>query len=235
MENELSLVYTADGSHSLWSSKFQEEYHSSKGAIVETEHTYIKMGLQHVLESGNVARTERLRVFELSLGTGLSAVMSALHQSEQDIHYECIEPFPISLEQANALNYGDKIPGATHVLTNIHTAKWGEDIEITSHFTLKKHQCGISEYNIPSHQFHLIYMDAFSPKIQPDVWEPQVLTKLYDGLCENGVLVTYSAAGFVRRHYESLGAKVERQRGANGKREMLRITKLECRRCQDVK
>ncbi|MDA1353796.1 MAG: tRNA (5-methylaminomethyl-2-thiouridine)(34)-methyltransferase MnmD [bacterium] len=227
MKNELSVVFTADGSHSLWSSKFQEEYHSSRGAIIETQHIYIDMGLKYVLEQIDSGYNTPINIFELSLGTGLSAVMSALCQSEQVLNYDCIEPYPISIEQARALNYGERLNGASVILDAIHKAEWEVEERIQPHFNLTKQKIGITEFQMPKDHYHIIYMDAFSPKIQPDMWSPEVLSKLYEGMRVGGVLVTYSAAGFVRRHFQSLNAQVERLRGANGKREMLRITKTE--------
>lgn len=42
---------------------------------------------------------------------------------------------------------------------------------------------------------------------------------------KNGILVTYAAAGSVRRALQSAGFKVERLQGPPGKREMLRGVK----------
>ena len=49
---------------------------------------------------------------------------------------------------------------------------------------------------------------------------------MYDSLQNNGVLVTYSAKGSVRRAMQSVGFTVERLEGPPGKREMLRATKI---------
>jgi tRNA U34 5-methylaminomethyl-2-thiouridine-forming methyltransferase MnmC len=49
--------------------------------------------------------------------------------------------------------------------------------------------------------------------------------KMYDALKINGVLVTYSAKGSVRRAMQAVGFKVEKLPGPPGKREMLRATK----------
>ena len=48
---------------------------------------------------------------------------------------------------------------------------------------------------------------------------------MYNALKHNGVLVTYSAKGSVRRTMQNIGFKVERINGPVGKREMLRSTK----------
>ena len=45
---------------------------------------------------------------------------------------------------------------------------------------------------------------------------------MYTSLYENGILVTYSAKGSVRRAMQEVGFIVERLPGPPGKREMLR-------------
>ena len=48
---------------------------------------------------------------------------------------------------------------------------------------------------------------------------------MYDALKTQGVLVTYSAKGSVRRAMQAVGFTVERLEGPPGKREMLRAIK----------
>jgi len=48
---------------------------------------------------------------------------------------------------------------------------------------------------------------------------------MYEALKNQGVLVTYSAKGSVRRAMQDVGFTVERLEGPPGKREMLRATK----------
>jgi tRNA U34 5-methylaminomethyl-2-thiouridine-forming methyltransferase MnmC len=48
---------------------------------------------------------------------------------------------------------------------------------------------------------------------------------MYQALKQNGILVTYSAKGSVRRAMQKVGFIVERLPGPPGKREMLRAIK----------
>jgi tRNA U34 5-methylaminomethyl-2-thiouridine-forming methyltransferase MnmC len=216
------VVFTMDGSHSLWSSKFKEEYHSSRGAIIETEHTYINMGLRPKLESGKPS----IRIFELSLGTGLTAIMTALAADKTTIRYDTIEPYPLPKNVLAGLNYTQYLHNSNELFKAIHDVEWGKEMAISDTFFISKYKAGIESFALEPNHYDVIYMDAFSPKIQPDVWSESVMNKLYLGLVPGGHIVTYCAAGFVRRYFESLGGKAERLRGANGKREMLRITKM---------
>ena len=71
----------------------------------------------------------------------------------------------------------------------------------------------------------LFIFDAFGARVQPDLWTVKIFQKMYHALKSNGILVTYSAKGSVRRAMQEVGFEVERLPGPPGKREMLRGTK----------
>ena len=74
--------------------------------------------------------------------------------------------------------------------------------------------------------YDLIYFDAFGARVQPELWTEAIFQLMYNALQNNGVLVTYSAKGSVRRAMQAVGFTVERLEGPPGKREMLRATKV---------
>ncbi len=55
--------------------------------------------------------------------------------------------------------------------------------------------------------------------------EMEQFAKLYDAMNSGGILVTYSAAGNVKRALAQAGFRVERLAGALGKRHMSRAVK----------
>ena len=71
----------------------------------------------------------------------------------------------------------------------------------------------------------MIYFDAFGAQNQPELWTEEIFAKMFKAIKKNGLLVTYSAKGSVRRAMQSVGFTVERLPGPPGKREMLRATK----------
>ena len=82
----------------------------------------------------------------------------------------------------------------------------------------------IKEYAI-KHKFDLIFFDAFSPTVQPELWTEEIFKKLFTSMKKNGILLTYCAKGQVRRNMIAAGFSVERLQGPPGKREMLRAKK----------
>lgn len=72
---------------------------------------------------------------------------------------------------------------------------------------------------------NLVYFDAFAPDKQPELWTLPVFEMLFNAMQTNGVLVTYSSKGEVKRNLRAAGFKVERLPGPPYKRHMLRAVK----------
>ena len=73
--------------------------------------------------------------------------------------------------------------------------------------------------------YDAIFLDAFSPDENPELWTESFISELARGLDDGGVMSTYSAKGSVRRAMLAAGLDVERCPGPPGKREMLRAVK----------
>ena len=72
----------------------------------------------------------------------------------------------------------------------------------------------------------LVYLDAFAPETQPEMWNEQLFRSLYVYMNTGGILTTYCAKGVIRRMLQAVGFRVERLPGPpGGKREILRATK----------
>jgi tRNA U34 5-methylaminomethyl-2-thiouridine-forming methyltransferase MnmC len=103
-------------------------------------------------------------------------------------------------------------------------APWQDWQDITDKFRLFKQEIDFLDFE-PTTSVDLIYFDAFAPSVQPELWSPAILLKCFKALRSNGVFVTYSAKGQLRRDLKLVGFEVERLPGPPGKFEMLRATK----------
>ena len=219
----MKLEQTADGSYTLYVPELDEHYHSVKGALTESQHIFIDMGLKH-------AAAIEPRILEIGLGTGLNSFLTLMEAeaSRRKVHYTGIERFPLDMEVIRKLDY-PSIVGQGHEedYFAIHQAPWEEDVELSPWFTLHK-----TEGDFTRHQFEkgydIIYFDAFAPEKQPEMWSQPLFDILYSILNEGGILTTYCAKGVVRRMLQAAGFKVERLPGPpGGKREILRATKID--------
>ena len=220
-----SIIITTDGSHSLTSLYFQENYHSINGALEESRHVYIEAGLNYVLQQN---KTE-VKIFEIGFGTGLNAYLTLVETQiipSVSVKYCGIEPYPIEEEIFTKLNYPEILNYSADLFLQLHTQiPSSEYVKISENFSFSKIFSTVEAIDIKE-KFDLIYFDAFAPTTQPELWSEEVLQKMYDSLNSGGVLVTYCAKGSFRRALKSVGFTVERLPGAAGKREMTRAIRI---------
>ena len=107
----------------------------------------------------------------------------------------------------------------------MHKSAWEGKIGLTPYFSFNKQKKDFQEIS-DRNLYDLIYFDAFGARVQPELWTEIIFDKMYNALTENGILVTYSAKGSVRRAMQAVGFVVERLPGPPGKREMLRALKV---------
>lgn len=214
-------ITTEDGSDSIYVPALDETYHSKHGAIQESTHVFIENGL---LPSNANDEKGHVSILEFGFGTGLNALLSFLFaKNKVDIDYTTLEKYPIEPKEAAQLNYGQQLE-AVETFEKMVTCEWDTWQSISDTFRLRKIETDFRNY-IPDQAFDLLYFDAFAPSKQPELWSIEVLEICYEALHENGIFVTYSAKGQLRRDLKELGFKVERLPGPPGKFEMLRATK----------
>ncbi len=222
MENT-TLIETRDGSHSVLSHRFGVTYHSIYGAIQESKHVFVEAGLFPLS-----IRQKDISILELGFGSGLNALITFAEAGRLGLKilYETIEAYPLSQTQAGLLNYPEQLglPESRSWLAAMHGAASGELVEIAKDILFRK-VIGRFEEITYRDAFDLAYFDAFAPDTQPELWTGEVLGRVYDALRPNGVLVTYSAKGAVKRTLKGLGFQIESIPGPPGKREMTRAIK----------
>ena len=226
MDIQTHGVYlTEDGSHSIISEQFNESYHSRHGALKESLHVFINAGLKAINTKENI------KILEIGLGTGLNAWLTMLENKNlgKTIEFTGIEPYPISLEMAQSLNY----PTVAETPDNeknkacflkIHEDAWEIPITYDDRFTLIKLKTTLADFSSDK-KFDLVYFDAFAPNAQPELWTEAVFQQLFELMAPGGMMVTYCAKGTVKRGLKSVGFTVETLEGPPGKREMTRAIK----------
>lgn len=219
---ERKVEITSDGSRTLYVPELDEHYHSVKGALTESQHIFIEMGLKHHPSSIN-------HILEIGFGTGLNAFLTLLAAEgiRKQIHYTGIELFPLQEDKLCELLYPEIIaPERSEDYYRLHRSAWDREETITPFFTLYKIKGDFTRFRFQENAFDIIYFDAFAPEKQPEMWSQDLFDALYRSLKPNGILTTYCAKGTVRRMLQTAGFKVERLPGPpEGKREILRGNK----------
>jgi tRNA U34 5-methylaminomethyl-2-thiouridine-forming methyltransferase MnmC len=218
-----TIITTGDGSKTIHLPDWNENYHSSHGAVQEAKHVFLKHGLDVFLGNSDI------HILEVGFGTGLNTILTleAGLNSNSTITYDGLEAFPISNDEMVALEYENLLDSVflKEKYKQIHNISWDVPNVISPAFTLTKIHQELQKQNFTSNTYDLIYFDAFGPRVQEDMWTKEIFQKLYTSLKPGGYLVTYCAKGQVKRDLKSVGFFVEALPGPPGKREMTRARK----------
>jgi len=221
LENEVSryeVETTSDGTHTIRHTILQCTYHSINGALKEAQHIYIEHGLRYWL-----ARNEGdCSILEMGFGTGLNALLCCLESTlaSRKINYTGIDKYRLPLALTDSLNYFETDFRMRQWFKTLHHCEWEKKHEVHENFHFIKHATDIRTY-CPE-PVDIIFYDAFSPSVQPELWTKATLSPLVSRIKDNGLLVTYCSKGQFRRDLEGCGFYVRKLKGPPGKREITR-------------
>jgi tRNA U34 5-methylaminomethyl-2-thiouridine-forming methyltransferase MnmC len=221
---------TDDGCLTLFHPRFKQTYHSMHGALQEARHVF----LQESLVKDRLSDGLRTRILEVGFGLGLNFLMTS-HEAKNTstaIDYVALECNLLDADQLRKMQYAD--------LLNEHSLgdrfyRWREqfpdDMEPGGYefqdgalIKLKLLIGDALTAKLEGH-FDAIYLDAFSPDANPELWTVDFLKKLAGIMAPGACLATYSAKGSVRRALQEAGLDVVKRPGPPGKREMLTAIK----------
>jgi tRNA U34 5-methylaminomethyl-2-thiouridine-forming methyltransferase MnmC len=217
---------TADGSLTLYSARYGEAMHSRYGAVSEAKWVF----LQGAGVAARLSKRQATRVLEVGFGTGLTFFLTADEARRQGakLEYTALEHTLLDAEVVRALDYGQHL--ASDVLAGYLSARatlpaqlepgrYTLDIPPGVILTL---MLGDAREAVWEGAFHAVYHDAFSPEVNPELWEEAFLARLTGALEPGGKLASYCVKGEVRRRLQALGLKVAKRPGPpGGKREVL--------------
>jgi tRNA U34 5-methylaminomethyl-2-thiouridine-forming methyltransferase MnmC len=214
------IITSEDGSDTLSIPEMNETYHSIHGALTESRHVFIAMGIDKLPKS-----QKRINIFEVGFGTGLNA-MTTLEwlqsNPEKKINYDSIEAYPVSIDIIEKLNYASLFDFSSSVdlYSKIHQANWDESLAVSDNFELLKVHEKLQNHSLSDNYYDCIYFDAFAPNKQEEMWDVKILEACYAALSTGGRFVTYCAKGQLKRDLKAIGFVVEMVAGPPGKREM---------------
>ena len=203
--SELKEVLTKDGSITLRSLIFQENFHSLEGALKETEIKFINPS---DLKRFN---DKSLKVLDICFGLGYNSasLFNNLIRQNSFINWYALEidkkPLKYSL--------GNK---SFQKIWHPKVLKIFKELSKNSKYKDQSFVCDIlwgdareKIKNIPANiKLDLIYLDGFSPQKCPQVWSVEFLSKVTQKLNPQGYLITYSCSAAIRRTLKDFGLNI---------------------------
>lgn len=217
--DEFSPLQTEDGSLTLIHPRFNEAYSSRHGAWMQANALYLNLTQTHLHPSP--------RVLEIGFGLGVNfrATLASAVERRVWLEYLSYELFPVSRDVLEAIRV--PLPGEAEAVWRGLLATWPNVPTVTPYLfqgdwgRLEVRFEDVTRGDFPNHWATAIYLDPFSPQVNPEPWSLQVLHKLYQAALPGAFLATYSVAGTVRRRLMQAGFAVQRVAGV-GKRQWLR-------------
>ncbi len=210
---------TADGTETFYNEEYREAYHSTKaGAYTESLHKFVIP-----CKIPELARKGKIDILDVGFGLGYNvavALQTALDVNENvHINIISIEKDKSVFEKIRSLSIPENLKNAYEFILSgdfkefciKNTYFYGytarkEDIKLQviiaeGREALKK----LSRENIT---FDAVFFDAFSPKVNTEMWTVDIFKVVRKLMKEEAVLATYSASLAVRKGLIEAGFKV---------------------------
>jgi len=213
-QHDLSPRITADGSFSLYSSRFGEAFHSAAGAAREARNTFVGPAALARFAPGST-----VVVVDVCVGTGsnTAALLEVCCAAGLQLQWHGLEldPAPLQLAIADAGFCRQWTPEALAPLRQLAAGDrwssprgqgrllWGD----------ARQQVSVLTHDLAA-QVDLVLLDAFSPRHCPELWTLEFLGALTALLAPAGRLLTYCSAAAVRATLLQLGLQLSAIRAA---------------------
>ena len=199
--NKYKEIKTKDDSLTLKNLEYNECYHSSEGALKETYYKHVSV----MEEISKNIEDDEIRILDICFGLGYNTFVSILNRPENK-KLKIFSP-ELDLELIKSLkdfNYPKEFKKIKHIIEAVSKDLYYKDdiieIEVANEDARK--------YIKKLKNIHFVYQDAFSPKVNQELWTFEYFTDLKNILNKNGVITTYSVATPVRCALYKLGFKL---------------------------
>ncbi|MDM7323767.1 MAG: tRNA (5-methylaminomethyl-2-thiouridine)(34)-methyltransferase MnmD [Thermus sp.] len=200
---------TQDGTPTLLHPGYGEAYHPRQGALLQARRLYLEKTLTHLHPAP--------RVLEVGLGLLVNFRVTLQSTLERGVYlrYWAVEKEPLPKEVLAGIRL--PLPAAERVFAEI-LERWPGELFRGPWGELRVFLGDVESQDLPRNWATAVYLDPFSPRVNPGPWSFPVLLRLRRTLRHGGRLATYSAQGAFRRALKEAGFALHRV-PAVGKRE----------------
>lgn len=188
------VVLTNDNSNTLYSSEFDECYHSTKdGALNESLN-------KHIIPAFNITKQkDKITILDICFGLGYNTFATIYYCQINNIQtkIEIISPeFDEQLVKSlKDFSYPKEFDSILHIVNSISDTLHYEDEQFKITVLI-----GDARKSLPTltEKFDIVYQDAFSPKNNPLLWTREYFKELRELASGDIIITTYSSATAVR-------------------------------------
>jgi tRNA U34 5-methylaminomethyl-2-thiouridine-forming methyltransferase MnmC len=189
-----TITPSADGSFTAYSSEFGQHYHStSDGALQETLY-------KHIIPAYSLQKEKQeLHILDICFGLGYNTLATVLYYKKHAPHVKLFIYTPefdtTLISSLASFSYPQEftplLPLLQQLITH-HTYR-------SDFYNIELFLGDAREYIQKFHNhFDIVYQDAFSPQVNPDLWSVEYFGAIKRSMKSDGILTTYSTALPVR-------------------------------------
>ncbi len=196
-------VLTRDGTVTLKNEIYGECYHSCEGAVTESLY-------KHIYPAFEVAKQNdyfggEIKILDICYGLGYNTLLSVLNKPKgvklKIYSPELDEKLVRSLKN---FDYPKEFEKIKHIIEKLSTDFYYEDDDVFIEISIKNAR----DYIKTLKNVDIVYQDAFSPKVNKELWSIEYFNDIKKILNKKGVITTYSVATPVRCALYKLGFKL---------------------------
>jgi tRNA U34 5-methylaminomethyl-2-thiouridine-forming methyltransferase MnmC len=196
-------VVTKDGSLTLKSEKYKECYHSSEGAVVESLY-------KHIFPAFEVAKKNdyfggEIKILDICFGLGYNTFLTILNRPENvKLKIYSPEMDESLIKSLKDFKYPEEFKRIKNVINSVSKDFFYSD----DYVCVEVYRGDARDYIKNLKEVDIVYQDAFSPKVNRELWTIEYFKDIKNILNEKGVITTYSVATPVRCALYELGFKL---------------------------
>jgi tRNA U34 5-methylaminomethyl-2-thiouridine-forming methyltransferase MnmC len=187
------IVATADGSNTLYSQKYNQNFHSCKdGATNESLYKHIIPALTHHKNKDN------LRILDICFGLGYNTFLTILQNKKSPVpkKIEIISP-ELDGKLVGSLkdfSYPDEFQSIKNIIAEVSENKFYEDNFLKITVLIEEAREVVKSVK----NIDIVYQDAFSSDTNRELWSVEYFHDIKKAMNLDGILTTYSVATPVR-------------------------------------
>ncbi len=188
-------IRTEDGTLTLYSSTYDQAYHSTQaGALTEslTKHVLPALHLQHA--------KDHLTILDINYGLGYNTLATLYHirkhHLETTVHILSPELDEALVRSLKDFDYPPEFDTLKPVIEALSRDLHYEDKQCTIDILIGDARKTVPQ--IPTSTIDIVYQDAFSPQANPLMWTREWFADVRALCAEDAILTTYSTAAATR-------------------------------------
>ncbi len=188
-----TLVTTSDGSNTLYSVKYNQNFHDIKTGAIQESLT------KHVIPAFNFHRkTKKLRILDICFGLGYNTLSTLYYCQKERLQVE-LEIFSPELDKAlidSLINfeYPNEFDNLKPIIKSLSTQHYYEN----EHLKISLHIGDARSYIKSLKNIDVVYQDAFSSEVNSELWTVEYFSDIYTACNDNAIITTYSVSTPIR-------------------------------------